>query len=72
MNPRGRKVIQKPYFSHLSHTKQLSLVPFCNASAEIGAEQKCDARRTDGQTDGQMDGLMEGQTDLKSEIVIWF
>ena len=44
-------------FSLLTHTKQLLLVPFCDTTAGIGAEMKCDTQR-------------EGQTDVKSEIVI--
>ena len=65
MDPRGLRVTQTTYFSLLTHTKQLSLVTFCETTAGIGKKRKCD-----GRTDVHTDGRTEGQTDVKSEIVI--
>ena len=42
MNPRVLRVIQWAYFPNLAHTKQLLLVQFCDNTAIIGAEFKCD------------------------------
>ena len=61
MDPVSLRMTQNTYFSLLTHTKQLSLVTFCDTTAGIGKKWKCDVRT---------DRRMEGQTDLKSEIVV--
>ena len=49
MDPRGLRVTQTIYFSHLTHAKQLSLVTFCETTAGIGKKMK--VRQTYGRTD---------------------
>ena len=62
MDPRGLRVTQTTYFSLLTHAKQLSIVTFCDTTAEIGKNGNVTYRCTDGHT--------KEQTDVKSEIVI--
>ena len=54
----GLRVTQNEYLSLITHTKQLLLVAFCDATAGIGT-----SFRTHGQR-------MEGQKDLEVEIII--
>ena len=54
----GLRVTQNEYFSLITHTKQLLLVAFCDATAGIGT-----SFRTHGQR-------MEGQKDLEVEKII--
>ena len=57
----GSYLTQIAYFSLLKNTKKLSLMTFCDTTAEIGV-----SFRTHEHTDGRMDG----QTDVTVEIVI--
>ena len=52
MNPKDLRVAMNVYFSCLTHTKQLSLVMFCDTIAEIGnLEVGRDANTNAGRTD---------------------
>ena len=55
MDPKGPRLDRIQIFHIPNNFYQC--VPYCDMTAEIGAELKCDLR-------------MEGQTDVKSEIVI--
>ena len=57
------KVIQTAYLLLLPHIKQLLPVTFCNTSAGIVAELKCDKCMY-----VHTPILAEGKTDMKSEI----
>ena len=50
-----------PYFSLLTHTKQLLLVTFCHTTAGNGASIR---------THEWTNGMTDGQTDVEVEIVI--
>ena len=58
----GLRMTQDAYFSHLTHTKQLLLVTFCDKTAGSGV--RFQTHRT--WKDGNADGL----TDVEVEIVI--
>ena len=58
----GLRLTQHAYFSLMTHTKQLLLVPFCDLTAEIGASCRTHARTEEA--------AAEGQTDVEVEIVI--
>ena len=51
IDPRVLREIQNAYFSHLTHTKQLLLMTFCNNTAGIVG-----SFRTHGNTDRKTDG----------------
>ena len=61
----GLRVTQDAYFSLLTHTKQLSLMTFCDKTAGNGV-----IFRTHRHTEGRNDGMTDGQTDVEVEIVI--
>ena len=60
MDPRGLRMTQTTYFSLLTHAKQTLLVILCDTTAVIGKNGSLTYRRK------------EGQTDVKSELVIYY
>ena len=63
MDPRGLAVTPNAHFSLMTHTKQLSLVTFCDTTAGIGSSFRIHAQTKDR-------GRAKGQTDVEIEIVI--
>ena len=59
MDPRSLRVIQNAYFSLLTHTKQLLAVSFCDDTAGIGAELKCDIRMDRKETEMRFEKVIQ-------------
>ena len=61
---RGLTVTQNAYFSHLTHSKKLSLVTFCDPTGEYEVSVWTHRKNV------SMDRQTDGQTDVEVEIVI--